>query len=399
MTTAETVPFFDVRDTSFSIRSAEVMAAREQSWYARTPYGIAVLRYPEVNALLRHPLVRQGSWAWPSHNGIYEGELARWWATWLLNIEGEAHHRLRRLLNPAFSPKHINAMVPGFQILAGELIDAFIDRGECEFMAEFAEPYAARVITRLLGFPEDNWQEIADDSATIGLAMGVTIAEDLPRIEAALLRLFSYCDAMIAERIAEPRDDFASGLVAAHLAEDGLTYDELRDSLALMVFGGFDTTRNQLSLAMKTFAEYPDQWDLLAARPELGRAAVEEVMRVNPTVTWVTREAVEDFEFNGLEISAGTTLHLFSVPAGTDPDVYDPVAVDLTVTGRKPHAGFGAGTHHCIGHFIARADMTEALALMASRMADLAIAEGAEYLPDSGNTGAIRLPLTFRRRS
>ena len=61
-----------------------------------------------------------------------------------------------------------------------------------------------------------------------------------------------------------------------------------------------DTTRNQLGLALQTFAEHPDQWRLLGERPELSRPAVAEVMRVNPTVTWITREASEDLDFQGL---------------------------------------------------------------------------------------------------
>ena len=87
----------------------------------------------------------------------------------------------------------------------------------------------------------------------------------------------------------------------------------------LLIFGGFDTTRNQLGLAMQVFLEHPGQWRLLGERPELGTAAVEEVMRVRPTTTWVTREALADFTFDGLDIEAGTTIHLFCESAGTDP--------------------------------------------------------------------------------
>lgn len=69
-TTTPEVPFLDVTAPGFSITSAEVHEAREQSWYARTPYGIAVLRYDEMNRLVKHPKLRQGSVAWPAHNGI-----------------------------------------------------------------------------------------------------------------------------------------------------------------------------------------------------------------------------------------------------------------------------------------------------------------------------------------
>lgn len=391
---SDAAPSLAVDDPSFSITSAEVHEAREQSWYATTPYGIAVLRYDEMSRLLKHPKLRQGSVAWPAHNGVTEGPFAQWWASWILNKEGEEHHRLRRLMNPAFSPKLIGDLVPRFQALANELIDGFEKPDECEFVSEFAEPYAARVIAIMLGLPEEEWPIIARESSTIGLALGVTIKDDLPLIEAALDRLYDYCDALIVDRRANPRDDFMTALVNASRPEDGRLSDtELRDAMVLLIFGGFDTTRNQLGLAMSTFSRNLDQWRLLAERPELGGKAVEEVMRVNPTVRWVTREVLEDFTFQDLDLTAGTTVHLYSESAGTDPRAFDG-GFDITAE-RKPHFGFGGGAHHCLGHFVARSDMSEALPLLARRMRDIRILPDATWLPDSGNTGAVRLPIAF----
>ncbi len=234
-------PFLDVADPAFSLRSAAVRRARETGWYARTSYGLAVLRYDQVSRLIRHPDLRQGSLAWPAHHGITSGPFADWWAGWVLNKEGEDHQRLRRLLNPAFSRRLVDAVAPRFLALATELIDAFAAAGRCEFMAEFAEPYAARVIAILLGIPEGEWRLLAADSATVGLAMGVRIRADLPRIEAALANLFGYADALIAARRRSPRDDFVTRLVEAQAGAERLTTKELRDSLVLLIFGGPDS--------------------------------------------------------------------------------------------------------------------------------------------------------------
>jgi cytochrome P450 len=424
------VPFFDIADPAFSVTSAQVRQAREADWYARTSYGLAVLRYDQVSRLIRHPDLRQGSRLWPAHHGITSGPFADWWASWVLNMEGEAHHRLRRLLNPAFSRRIVEPLRSRFRDLAGELADAFADPGRCEFMSEFAEPYAARVIAILLGIPEEEWPTIAAESAAVGLAMGVRIREHLPRIEAALAALYDYADALIANRRCRPRDDFVTCLIQAQAGGAGLTAAELRDSLVLLIFGGFDTTRNQLGLAMQAFLDHPGQWRLLAQRPELGPAAVEEVMRIRPTTTWVTREAVADFTFDGLAIEAGTTIHLFCESAGTDlrdaagtgPDAagagQDIVGAgrntagagrdaagaerdtadtgfDITAGGRRPHFGFGGGIHYCLGHAVARADMCEALTVLARRLGEPRAAGQAIWLPDSGNTGPVRLPVAF----
>ena len=394
------VPYFDVADPAFCVTSAEVRRAREAGWYARTTYGLAVLRYDQVSRLIRHPALRQGSRLWPAHHGITSGPFADWWASWVLNLEGEAHHRMRRLLNPAFSRRIVEALRPRFAALAGELADSFAGAGRCEFMTDFAEPYAARVIAIMLGIAEEEWPTIAAESATVGLAMGVRIREHLPRIETALGALYDYADEVIAARRREPRDDLVTNLVKSQADGGGLTGAELRDALVLLIFGGFDTTRNQLGLAMQVFLEHPGQWRLLGERPELGAAAVEEVMRVRPTTTWVTREALADFTFDGLDIEAGTTIHLFSESAGTDstpagtgqPGGGD---FDITATGRPPHFGFGGGIHYCLGHYVARADMATALTVLAGRLGDPRPAGEAAWLPDSGNTGPVRLPISF----
>ena len=389
-------PFFDIADPAFSVTSAQVRRAREAGWYARTSYGLAVLRYDQVSRLIRHPSLRQGSRLWPAHHGVTSGPFANWWASWVLNMEGEPHHRLRRLLNPAFSRRIVEALRPRFHDLAGELADSFAGAGHCEFMAQFAEPYAARAIAILLGIAEDEWRTIAAESATVGLAMGVRIREHLPRIEAALAALYDYADALIAGRRRHRRDDFVTCLVQSQDgAGDGLTAAELRDSLVLLIFGGFDTTRNQLGLAMQVFLIHPGQWRLLGEHPELGAAAVEEVMRVRPTTTWVTREAVTDFTFDGLDIRAGTTIHLFCESAGTDGPDTGGAGFDITATGRPPHFGFGGGAHYCLGHYVARTDMGAALTVLARRLREPRAAGDAAWLPDSGNTGPVRLPIAF----
>jgi cytochrome P450 len=387
-------PYLDISDPSFSVRSAAVREARERGWYAHTNYGLAVLRYDEVKRLLKDPRLRQGSAAWPAHNGVEAGPFVDWWSKALLNLEGTDHTRLRRLLTPAFEPRLIRGLAPSFGGLAEELIDAFATRGRCEFMSEFAEPYAARAIAIVLGLPEREWCRIAAWSSDLGLALSVAIRSELERIEAALEGLYGYADELIADRRHKPGDDFVSRLVEAQHEQDRLSQDELRVSVVLLIFGGMDTTRNQLGLALETFLEHPEQWRLLGERPELGAAATEEVMRINPTVTWVTREACEDFELEGLAIAAGTTLHLLTESAGTDPLRYGEAGFEITAE-RARHFGFGAGVHRCIGHMVARTDISEALPRLARRLRAPRLDGEPRSLPRSGNTGPTELPIAF----
>src|SRR5207245_10442133 len=114
--------------------------------------------------------------------------------------------------------------------------------------------------------PEEDWAAIAAHSATVGLAMGVRIREHLPEIVASLAALYGYADALIADRRRNPREDFMTCLACPAAEEEHLADAELRDSLVLLIFGGFDTTRNQLGLAMQAFMDHPGQWRLLGER-------------------------------------------------------------------------------------------------------------------------------------
>jgi cytochrome P450 len=374
------------------------MNAREDNWYATTPFGIAVLRYEDASALLKDKRLYQGTRKWPSHYGITEGPLASWWKSMLLSVEGDDHLRLRRLSGPAFSPRTIEPMAPFFESLANELIDNFQARGECEFMSEFAEPFSARVITGLLGLEEQLWPKVADLATKLGYVFSVTIKEDLPMIEEGLLGILDLAKDLIDGREGSDRDDFVGTLVKADVDGMKITEEELLSLISLLIFAGFDTTRNQIGLGMQTFSEHPDQWELLGKTPDLARAAVEEVMRVNPTITWVSREASVDIEYKDLTIKQGTTIHLLTIPAGSDPRKFENIGFDIRAD-RAPHFGFGGGMHHCIGHYVARLDMKEAFKALSRRLPNMKIAAGAAYLPDSGNTGPTVLPITFSASS
>jgi cytochrome P450 len=374
------VPYFDISDPFFSASSERVRAARAASWFARTTFGLAVLRYDEVSALLKDRRLRQGSFAWPAQNGIHQGLLSEWWSEIMLSKEGDDHRRLRKLGNPAFSRTLIERMVPEFQELAEELIDSYAGSGRCEFVSQFAEPYAARVLCKLVGMDEGHWHDLARWSTDMGLAFGVTIRADLERIEAALTNLYAVSDELIAQRRIEPGDDVVSSL---------------RAMVSLIIFGGMDTTKNQLGLAMQLFVDHPDQYALLAERPELGANAVEELIRWNPTVMWATRRSTEDLEFRGLAIPEGTTIHLLSYPANTDPlAIGEGSGFDITAE-RPAHFGFGGGAHHCIGHWLARIDMREALPLIARRMRNPRYERPPVVRPVSGLTGPVELHIEF----
>ncbi|MGH8883987.1 MAG: cytochrome P450 [Egibacteraceae bacterium] len=370
LTNEADVALFDFYDPTFHPDSPEVRAAAEANWYARTRIGLAVLRYEDCTALLGDRRLRHGFMDFLAGQGITSGPFIDWMRLMLLTLEGETHSRLRRLVSKAFTQRSIERLRPFMRAKTRELIDGFADRGECEFMEEFADPYPAWVSGELIGIPETDFDRFVGWATDMGLGFGPAASRHLDRIEAALAGLYHCCDELIAERRQSPGDDLVSGLIAVEEQGDRLTEDELRALVVTLVFSGQGATRNQLGLAMTTFAEHPDQWVLLGERPELALTAVEELMRVNPAVPIVGRVALEDFTYRDLDIPAGTHLSLFLRTTHNEPATFGDASFDITAE-RPAQLGFGGGIHYCLGAALARFEMREALPILAACLCDL----------------------------
>ncbi|RJL27236.1 cytochrome P450 [Bailinhaonella thermotolerans] len=385
------VAFLNLMDPAFRVDSPDVRAAAERHWYAQTPMGPAVLAYDDCVELVRDRRLRQVGLDHIAMQGVSTGLAADWWGNTLISLEGETHHRQRRLLAKAFTPRRVEALRPWMRTIVTELIDELEHRGECEFMADFADRYPPRVMYELLGLPEEEHAQFlrwGKDLAGIG---GMSVAENRPRIEAALAGLYDATDRLCAERRAHPRDDLLTALVQATEEGDRLSMQELRYHVAGFVFGGQDTTRNQLGLGMYVFTRHPDQWALLAERPDLAANAVEEVMRVAPTVPIIWRVATEDISYRDLEIPAGTRLWLFVATAHQEAGPFD------ITRESPPQLTFGGGVHHCLGAMQARAELSEALPLLAARLGPVELAGEPQWRSlFDGLVGPISLPIRYK---
>jgi cytochrome P450 len=211
-----------------------------------------------------------------------------------------------------------------------DLVDTFAPAGACEFMGAFADRYPPRVMFELLGIPDDEQDCFLEWGKELVFILSYSVAEHRVRMEAAMAGLYGCTDRLCDERRRHPRDDLFSALVAAGDGEDGLTLQELRSFVVVMVVAGQDSTRNQLGLALHTFARHPEQWALLARHPELAERAVEDAARVSPVVPIVWRVAAEDVVYRGLPISTGTRLWLLVGAAQTEPATFGADSFDIT---------------------------------------------------------------------
>jgi cytochrome P450 len=390
------VPEIDMFNLGREEAVVRINEVRAQSWIARMPLGYMVYEYEDVQSILRDRRFHSAI-ALAGAMGMGDMQRRREQPS-ILAMEGPEHARLRRLAAPAFTPKGADRLRPFMRQVINDLLDPHTANGRIELVGDLCDPYPIPIICELLGAPKEDWKLFSQWATDIFRIFNRDFENDQDKIVKAGEELDAYVEAMIAERRTSPADDLLSDMIAAEEAGDRMSTSELIMMTEAVLMAGTDTTRNQLACAVALFTEHPDQWKLLAEQPELASRAVEESMRYLGAVRGTARIASEDIEYKGVVFPSGTLVATSLVGANMDDDVWpDPVRFDITrEPSSKPQMTFGSGIHFCLGANLARAELQEALPILAQRMPDLGTYEPIEWKPDTvGIWGPARLPLSF----
>jgi cytochrome P450 len=376
---------------------AAIEEAQAQHWLARTELGYSVTRLADVTAILRDRRFHSALSILPDLQGIEPSANRLRRRQSILSMEGDGHARLRRLVAPAFTPASANRLRPTMRAVVGELVDQVASAGACEFVADICEPYPIPIICELLGAPREDAKLFSAWATDIFRIFNGNLAVDLPFIERAGTELGQYVSEMIAERRLSPRDDLLSDLIAIEEEGDRLSTEEMAMLAEAVLMAGTDTTRNQLACCVALFAERPDQWALLAEQPELATRAVEESMRFLGAVRGTVRFASEDIVYRDVLFPQGTVVSTSLAGANRDPEVWqNPNDFDITAERTTAQMTFGGGIHFCMGAALARAELQEALPLLARRLPGLERGGPVEWKPPAfGIWGPATLPVRF----
>jgi cytochrome P450 len=394
------LPVLDFVDPGSTLdeQAERVRAAATQSWLSRNPFGFSVLHYDDVVAVLRDKRWHSASSRILEMYGIDDPKYTARNRQSILSAEGEEHTRLRRLVGKAFSPRAADRLRPFMREIMNSLVDPVAPTGRADIAIDVCEPYPIPIICELLGAPKEDWQLFSRWASDVLRIFNGNLHHDLPVIVAAQDELDAYTRELIAERRSRPAEDLLTDLIAAEEEGDRLSTDELVMMVEAVIIGGTDTTRNQLGCTVALFAEYPEQWKLLAEQPELAPRAVEEAMRYFGAIRGTGRFASEDIEYRGILFPKGTMIMPSMASANHDPAAFaEPETFDITrEPPDKPQLTFGSGIHYCLGAALARAELQEALPILARRMPDLAIDGHVTWKPATvGIFGPEHLPVTF----
>src|ERR687895_420309 len=328
---------------------------------------------------------------------VPEGPLLEQMRRNILHLGGDDHRRLRNLVNPAFTPRAADRWRPAMRDFLERLWEPLAEAGRCEFVVALAKPYPSLTIATVMGAPLDDAPKLYEWSNLIQRQFdGPSLMNERDAIERACAEFYEWAGELIERRRADPADDLISALIAAEQEGDRLSDAECMNLVLNVLVGGVDTTQSQLAHAMRLFAFHPEQWELLAAQPELAPQAVEEVLRFEPITPFTARITHEDVEFRDVTFPAGTVVLVCAFTGNRDGVDGDPDEFDIAADrGDAKPLTFGAGIHYCLGANLARAELQEALAFLPARMPGLALDGEPELGSVHGIYGLDSLPIRW----
>jgi cytochrome P450 len=295
----------------------------------------------------------------------------------LVVMDPPAHTRARSLLSKLLTPKRLKENEDFMWQLVDRQLDEFIANGRCEFLSEYARPFATLAITDLLGVPEEDRDEIREALGAGQPKGGVGALDGEPVGLNPLQYLDDKFSAYLAERRREPRDDVLT-IMATATYPDGSTPEliEVVRPATFLFAAGQETVTKLLSSAVQVLGERPDLQKLVRDNRKLVGPFIEESLRTQSPTKVDFRLARKTTTLGGVHIPAGTVVMLCLGAANRDPLKFeDPHEFRLDRKNVREHIAFGRGIHTCAGAPLARVEGVITLNRLLDRMCDITINE------------------------
>lgn len=319
----------------------------------------------------------------------------------LVTNDPPAHTRIRKMVDEPFRPRSVEALRSAIEQIVNECIDAFIGRGRCEIVADYAIPIPIRVIADMLGLDRSLAPKIKEWSDASVEPLGMMVSDE--RLIACARTMQEFQTFIVGEleaRQRAPRDDLLTHLTTARDDEgNGFTIPEMLSLTQQFLVAGNETTTNGIAAGVQLLIENPEQQALLRAEPDRCMTFANEVLRLEAPVQGLFRIVKRETTLGGVTLPQGARIMLRFAAANRDPKKYVRAdELDVTRHNSGTHVGFGAGIHHCIGANLAREEMTQAFRLLLARVDDLHFIDGAndfQHHPSMILRGLKRLHVGF----
>lgn len=303
----------------------------------------------------------------------------------LLLKDPPEHTRVRKLVQKNFTPKAIAKYEDMVRARANRLIDAFIDDGRCDLVAQFTGPLPVQVICHIIGIPDSEIQSLAtwaDDTMLMVKGAPELNAEQKQALADRAAPVMDWLYAFVNERRERPREDLTSELLLAR-TDDGeplMTTDEVVGFIDSLLIAGVGTTKNFIALATRELLSHPEQWEELKTDRSLLPNALEECLRLRTPSRGSRRMATRDVTLGGVTIPKGAAVQLLIYSPQRDETVFeDPDRLDIHRENAKKHFAFGKWTHMCLGSNLAKLEARVSFELFLDRIPSMRLVPDQEW--------------------
>lgn len=374
------------------------IAREKHPWLAQCAFGYVIHEYvAQKEMLLMDDKMQPAQEAIVQLFGAEGTPWGRLASNVLLAKTGDTHKRLRGILTPLFTPRQANQNRELMRETANQLLDEWTPKGAFDF-EEFVSYYPIGVMCAMLGAPREALPSLRSSMETMGLSMSMdpTI---LPALQEATTIIDNFGQQLVADRRAGIRPEKGGELLDVLIKandEGGLSDREFYDLLIFLFIGGYDTSKNVLTLMMYEMLSRPEIYQRCAEDASYCAKVIEESMRYH-SVADIPRFTTQALQYRDVEIPANSMLFFPVNISGRDPlAIKDPDTFNPDRVQENRHLGFGRGMHICLGQFIARAQMEEGLHQFAKRIRNpRSTTEQLTWRPFYGVWGLEGLPIEF----
>lgn len=331
---------------------------------------VKAMRDPRLSARRSYLLVDR----LPREDRKELAQLNRIVGNWISFLDPPEHSRLRKPLETVFTPAALKTMRPCIEKIADSLLDKMQEKGEMEFMHDFAYPFPSLVLANVLGIPSKDLDRfIAWSDDFVSFQAPKPTLEVATRAQNSLIAITEYFKALLAERHQEQHNIFC--LLKDFEDEEGeLPLEAILAQFTMLIIVGQETTRYFLGNAVLALLQHPQQWEILKRDPSLAPNAVQELLRYESSVQSSIRLVTEEFELHGRTLKPGQFVISLIGSANRDPAKFtNPEILNITRS-QPPHIAFGYGGHFCLGAALAHMESEIALNCLLNRMPNLKLA-------------------------
>jgi cytochrome P450 len=329
--------------------------------------------------------------------GLQGTPWARFMSEMLNSQRGDEHARIRGSVAAAFTPRHANKMRPVMRKVVDELLDEWAPKGAFDF-AEFAASFPIAVMCALLGVSTDAIPRLRKSLEAQLIAVSMNKAA-IPDFVAGYQIMWDFADQIVREREREAsgeRDDDAllDAMIAAR-ASGQLDDRELRHLIMVLLFAGYDTSKNMLTMTIHLLLDHPGMYARCAEDKAYCALVIDEALR-HSNIATPARQVQTSFVYDNFRFPEGAIVYMATPLAGRDPAAWsDPMRFDPERKAETRHVAFGRGPHICIGQFLARNQLEEGLHAIARRLRNPHRTGAIDWRPLLGAWGLRTLPIAF----